>query len=97
MHCIPFRKTLVGGKRYTPIRARGRACDLTGKSLGAQVIGLGVITPLSTEPQAEDIGLEEASNAARQIHEQVRKSAAAAHDLEVDRIARSLTATPKRK
>ena len=97
MHSSPFRRILVGANG-TPESERAVEVAISlAKSLGAQVIVLGVIAPLSAETQAEGIGLEKASNAYLQIQEQVRKSAAAAHGLEVDMISEVVDGDPEKE
>lgn len=97
MPSSPFRRILVGANA-TPESERAVEVAISlAKSLGAQVIVLGVIAPLSAETQAEGIGLEEASNANVQIQEQVRKSAAAAHDLGVDVVSEVVDGDPEKE
>lgn len=97
MHSSPFRRILVGANGKPESERAVEVAISLAKSLGAQVIVLGVIAPLSAETQAEGVGLEEASNAYVQIQEQVRKIAAAAHDLGVDMVSEVVDGDPEKE
>jgi nucleotide-binding universal stress UspA family protein len=97
MPSSPFRRILVGANGEPESERAVEVAISLAKSLGAQVIVLGVIAPLSAETQAEGVGLEEASNANVQIQEQVRKSAAAAHDLGVDVVSEVVDGDPEKE
>jgi nucleotide-binding universal stress UspA family protein len=97
MPSSPFRRILVGANGEPESERAVEVAISLAKSLGAQVIVLGVIAPLSAETQAEGVGLEEASNTNVQIQEQVRKSAAAAHDLGVDVVSEVVDGDPEKE
>jgi nucleotide-binding universal stress UspA family protein len=97
MHSSPFRRILVGANGEPESERAVEVAISLAKSLGAQVIVLGVIAPLSAETQAEGVGLEEASNAYIQVQEQVRKSAAAAHELGVDVVSEVVDGDPEKE
>ena len=53
MHSSPFRRILVGANGTPESERAVEVAISVAKSLGAQVIVLGVIAPLSAETQAE--------------------------------------------
>ena len=97
MYGSPFGRILVGVNGTSESERATAVAISLAKSLEAHLIVFGVIAPLSSETQAEGVGLDEASQARADLEAQVQATGAKAVELGIDVITEIVEGDPEKE